>query len=90
MNCTKSQPAVLPVGYASSRASGALFKRVLNNAVRSGLRNQPGPLKVTKQPRRVRLPVAHMGAELIDVAKALALSAQLEDEAVIAKLSAGQ
>lgn len=72
------------------RTSGAPFKQVLNDAVRIGLQDQSAPLKPTKRPRRVHLPVAHMGAALVNVTKALALSAQLEDEAIIAKLRAGK
>lgn len=70
------------------RQSGAPFKQVLNNAVRDGLlaggRNSAKPGKPFKQP------VAHMGAELVDLTKALALAAELEDQEIIAKMRRGR
>lgn len=62
------------------RESGEPFKQVLNNAVRAGLR-------ATKKGPRVFRPLTFdMGKPTIDLAKALGLSAELEDEEVIRQL----
>jgi hypothetical protein len=70
------------------RERGEPFKQVLNNAVREGLlrmaREKAKPEKLFKQP------VAHMGAELVDLTKALALAAELEDLEIIAKMRQGR
>ena len=67
------------------RESGAPFKQILNNAVRDGLRGaRAAPAKPFKQ-RTFKL-----GAPLVDLRKANALAADLEDEALVAKLRAGR
>jgi hypothetical protein len=67
------------------RDSGEPFKRVLNDALRAGLRAPE---------RRRRKPfvqaTAHMGRELVDLTKSLALAGELEDRAAMAKLRTGR
>jgi hypothetical protein len=63
------------------RERGEPFKQVLNNAIRQGLRGSH-----RRVARRFKQPVVHMGAELVDLTKALALAAQLEDRESIAKM----
>ncbi len=63
------------------RERGEPFKQVLNNAVRAGLRSAP-----LKRRKPFKQPTVHMGKPLVDLTKALALAAELEDEAIIAKM----
>jgi hypothetical protein len=67
------------------RESGAPFKQVLNNAVRSGLRGAM-ERKVAEKPFRQR--TFNMGKPLVDLTKALALADQLGDAELIAKMRA--
>ncbi len=67
------------------RESGAPFKQVLNNAVRQGLRStRAAPAKPFKQR------TFSLGVPLVNLTKANALAADLEDEALIVKLRAGR
>ena len=60
------------------------FKRVVNEAIRSGLeRNQPAPNRFVQATRG-------LGQPNIDLTKALALSATLEDEEIVRKLEQGR
>lgn len=62
------------------RRSGRPFKKVLNDAVRSGLsRARSG------QVARFRQPVFDLGAPLVDLTKAATLAAELEDQETVAK-----
>jgi hypothetical protein len=62
---------------------GISFKEALNQAVRSGLRGKPGGA-----PRRYRLKTFRMGFNPeLDLDKALTISAALEDEETLRKLS---
>ncbi len=63
---------------------GEPFKQVLNNAVRDGLRLA----QANEKPLRQR--TFDMGLPLVDVTKATALAAELEDQELIAKLRAGR
>ena len=58
------------------------FKAALNEAIRAGV-NGSRPARRYTHPRP-------MGAPLVDVTKALQLSAQLEDEVVVRKLAEGR
>ena len=61
------------------------FKQVLNNAVRDGLRTtRSAPLAAFRQRS------FDMGAARVDLTHANALAADLEDEALVAKLRAGR
>lgn len=64
----------------AARERQVSFKKVLNDAVRAGLRK-------AGEPRPYRLPTRRMGLrEGIDLDKALALAADLEDREVMRKL----
>ena len=67
------------------RERGEPFKQVLNNAVRDGLRMAQANLE---KPFRQR--TFDMGLPLVDLTKANALAAELEDQELIAKLRAGR
>jgi hypothetical protein len=61
------------------RRRGESFKQVLNNAVRAGLRN-------LNQPSRAFEPLTfEMGKPRVDLTKAAALAAELEDDELIAR-----
>ncbi|HEX6390660.1 MAG TPA: hypothetical protein VFZ89_14470 [Solirubrobacteraceae bacterium] len=65
------------------RERGVSFKQALNDAVRTGLAaNAPSPQEHTTP--------SHMGEPLVDLTKALALSSELEDEALVRKLAEGR
>lgn len=67
------------------RERGEPFKQVLNNAVRAGLRgDKPAPVRKFKQR------TFHMGGALVDLTKANALAAELEDQEILRKLRAGR
>jgi hypothetical protein len=62
------------------RDSGEPFKQVLNRAVRDGLTaGRRGPAKPFKQP------TFRMGKPLVDLTKALALSADVEDATTVTR-----
>lgn len=67
------------------RETGAPFKQVLNNAVRQGLRSlQAAPAKPFKQR------TFDLGVPRVNLTQANVLAAELEDEALIAKLRSGR
>ena len=70
---------------AAMRKNEASFKQVLNDAVRAGL-------GARAQARRVayRQPLFDLGRALVDLDKAGALAAELEDRAQVAKMAAGR
>jgi hypothetical protein len=62
---------------------GATFKEVLNEAIRTGLRQ-----KTARRVKRVKMPTFKMGFHPeVRLDKALALAATLEDEEIARKLS---
>jgi hypothetical protein len=61
------------------------FKQALNDAVRVGLGALPAP---GQPPVSVEFPVFRMGAPLVDLTKATALAAELEDQELLARMSA--
>jgi hypothetical protein len=63
------------------RRSGAPFKQVLNHAIRAGLRNM-----AKKRSDEAFEPLTFdMGKPRVDLTKAAALAAELEDEELIAR-----
>ena len=65
------------------RERGVSFKEALNDAVRRAFAsNAPETAEYTTP--------SHMGEPLVDLTKALALSAELEDEAIVRKLAEGR
>lgn len=72
------------------RERKAPFKQVLNDVVRSALRQEAPVSKPTKRRKAFRQPTFHMGKPLVDLTKALALAAELEDQELIAKLRQGK
>ena len=64
------------------RARGEPFKQVLNAAIRDGLRTGPAGAPVT--PFRQR--TFKLGQPLVDLTKALSLSAELEDAETITRM----
>lgn len=61
------------------------FKQALNDAVRIGL----GALPAAGQPSApVEFPVFRMGVPLVDLTKATALAAELEDQELLARMIA--
>lgn len=69
----------------ATREKGQSFKKVLNSAIRQGLSHKV-------KPKRFRQPTARMGAVArgVNVVKALALAAALEDAEIIRKLEEGK
>ena len=67
------------------RERGEPFKQVLNNGVRDGLR-----VAHAKAEKPFRQRTFDMGLTLVDLTKANALAAELEDQELIAKLRAGR
>ena len=65
-------------------SSGKSFKQAVNDAVRAGL--APAQPKPT-QPAPFVFPTYANGRPLVDITKALALAAELEDQATLAKLA---
>lgn len=63
--------------------SGKTFKQAVNDAVRAGL--APTQARATP-PAPFTFPTYGQGRPLVDVTKALALAADLEDQATLAKL----
>lgn len=76
-------PDVLELLQRVSHRTGRPFKRVLNEAVRSGL----APVNASEA---FHQPVFRLGRSIIDLTKALALAADLEDLEVEAKLEQGR
>ncbi len=66
--------------------SGKSFKAALNDAVRAGLAKPRIAVARRKPPE---FPTYDMGEPLVDLTKALALAAELEDQAYIAKFNSG-
>lgn len=66
--------------------SGRSFKTTVNDALRAGLSQVP---LAHRRPTPPQWPVFDMGAPLIDLNKANALAAELEDRDVMAKLAKG-
>lgn len=66
--------------------SGKSFKAALNDAVRAGLAKPANPSAKRKPPE---WPVYNMGKELVDLTKANALAAELEDLEYIEKFGRG-
>jgi hypothetical protein len=66
--------------------SGKSFKAALNDAVRAGLA-KPKVAAVRRKPPE--FPTYDMGEPLVDLTKALALAAELEDQEYIAKFERG-
>lgn len=73
-------PDVLALVRKAMRDRGEPFKQVLNAAIREGLTSTRRTIgKPFKQP------TFNMGAPLVDLTKALSLSAELDDAEFIAK-----
>ncbi len=66
------------------RRSGRPFKQVLNEALREGL-GRPA----RRAAARFRQPTFDLGRPLVDLTKAAALSSELEDQHILAKLGTG-
>jgi hypothetical protein len=60
---------------------------VVNQVIRNGLKPRPA---ADRSPRRFRQKTHSMGPPLVDITKALALAAELEDEEIIRKLKQGR
>ncbi len=73
-------PDVLALVRKAMRDRGEPFKQVLNAAIREGLASTR---RVAAKP--FKQPTFNMGAPLVDLTKALSLSAELEDAEFIAK-----
>lgn len=69
------------------RESGLPFKQVLNNAVRDGLGMKAARAEAETP---FRQPTFHMGEALVDLTKANALAAELEDQDIIEKMRQGR
>lgn len=65
--------------------SGKSFKQAVNDALRSGLSPAKASAVVAK-PAPFKLQTYDLGRPLVDLTKALSLAAELEDQAIIAKL----
>lgn len=63
--------------------------RTTKAVVNEGLRTSLGAKPVTKR-KKITLPTYNMGEPLVDLTKALALAAELEDEEIIRKLALGK
>jgi hypothetical protein len=61
------------------RRRGEPFKQVLNNAIRAGLRNLNEPSRAFEPP------TFEMGKPRVDLTKAAALAAELEDDELIGR-----
>jgi SpoVK/Ycf46/Vps4 family AAA+-type ATPase len=66
-----------------ARRRGAPFKQVLNDAIRAGLRRRKASTE------RFQALTFDMGAPKVDLTKALALAAELEDEEIIRRHQRG-
>lgn len=65
-----------------ARARNVDFDRVLNEAVRAGLSSQTPAVG-----SRFVQPTHHLGSDRLDLTKALALAAELEDREIVRKLN---
>lgn len=65
------------------RERGLSFKEAINLAIRAGLGDQPA------QPQSYTTPRS-LGTPLVDLTKALAVAAQLEDESLANRLAEGR
>jgi hypothetical protein len=70
-------PDVATLLRSEVRRRGEPFKRVLNNAIRAGLKARRSP------PEPPRPLTFDMGIPKVDLTKALALAAELEDEELL-------
>ena len=75
-------PDVQALLKKAMRARDASFKQVLNDAVRAGLRGTAG----RSPAQRFELLTFDMGEPLVDLTKANALSDELGDQELIAKM----
>jgi len=71
---------------AEARREKRSMTRTLNELLRAGLRARRAPAR--RGSRRFRQPTHALGAPRLDLDKALALAARLEDDLVAAKLAA--
>jgi len=71
-----------------ARREETSMTKLLNQALREWLLG--GPMVVAAKKRAYREKTFSMGKPLVDLTKALALSAAIEDEAIIEKLSRGK
>lgn len=75
-------PDVQALIKRTMRQRDVSFKQALNDAVRAGLVSaSPG----RRSPASFDFPVFHMGTPLVDLTKAAALAAELEDQALAAR-----
>lgn len=77
------EPDVEALVQEAMRQQGLSFKEAVNAGLRRGLQRQEGPSVPFKQR------VYDMGRPLVDLTKANALAAELDDEILIQKLRAG-
>lgn len=77
------EPDVEALVQEAMRQQGLSFKDAVNAGLRRGLKPQDGPSVPFKQR------VYDMGRPLVDLTKANALAAELDDEILIQKLRAG-
>jgi hypothetical protein len=78
-------PDVEALVRKAMRERGEPFKQVLNTAIRDGLGGNP-----LKRRKPFKQATVHMGKPLVDLTKALALAAELEDEEIVAKMHGGR
>jgi hypothetical protein len=79
------EPDVQELLKHAMREQDAPFKRVVNDALRKGLRTGG-----TNKRKRFVQPVFDGGVPLVDLTKAGALADELEDQELIAKLAQGR
>ncbi len=79
------EPDVQQLLEQAMRETDSSFKRVVNDALRRGLRPHD---RAARKPFVQR--VFDGGVPLVDLTKAAALAAELEDQALIAKLAQGR
>lgn len=61
------------------------FKEVINETLQAGLHAQPA-----KSRKKIVLPTYNMGPPKVDLTKALAIAAEMEDEEIMRKLALGK
>jgi hypothetical protein len=69
--------------------SGKSFKQAVNDALRVGLTDK-GKTSLNVKPAPFIFPTHKLGRPLVDLTKALALAAELEDQEILLKLAAGR